>query len=122
MTDGAGRGQTDNTHQEAGERGANVRIEITEGVAKWLSIVLALMFFASLIGGYLALDKAGDAKAIAAAAEARAQTAEEDAARAQRQADLANWTVNNLEGIMTAHGIAVPENLRPHNLTRGGKK
>lgn len=132
--------QSDDSQQHAGAQGANVRIEITEGIAKWLVLVTALMVLGSVIIAGFALMQAADARADAnriageartaiatesgqiAVAIERVKTAEDDAARAQRQADLANWTLNNLEGIMTAHGIAVPENLQPHNLTRGTHK
>ncbi len=41
--------QTDTSSQEAGERGANVRIEITEGVAKWLLVFLVCVCLLSLM-------------------------------------------------------------------------
>ena len=95
-----------------------IHIEITEGVAKWLSIVLALMFLGAIFVAGEGLSQAANARADAAAARERAQTAQEDATRSLRQADLSNWIIMNLEDIMRAHGVAVPENLRPRNLPR----
>ena len=60
--------------------------------------------------------------AIAAASRERAGDAYEAAARAQRQADLANWTMNNLEGLIQQHGVYIPEEFKPHNLTKGHGK
>lgn len=103
--------------QKDGHEGG-VHIEITEGVAKWLSIVLALMLMGAIFVAGEALSQAANARADAAAARERAQTAQDDAARTLRQADLSNWIIMNLEDIMREHGIAVPENLRPKIIPR----
>lgn len=56
--------------------------------------------------------------AISVKAMERADDAYEASARAQRQADLANWTMNNLEGLMQQHGYYIPQAFQPKNLTR----
>lgn len=60
--------------------------------------------------------------AVSVRAMSRADDAYEAAARAQRQADLSNWTMNNLEGIIQQHGYYIPQEFQPHNLTKGKPK
>lgn len=55
-------------------------------------------------------------------AEQKAQEALDTAARVQRQADLSNWTLVNLEGLLQAHNIAVPVEFQPHNLIKSKEK
>lgn len=55
-------------------------------------------------------------------AEKKAQDALDTAARVQRQADLSNWTLVNLEGLLQAHNIAVPVEFQPHNLIKSKEK
>lgn len=117
--------QSDDSQQHAGPQGANVRIEITEGVAKWLSIVLALMFFASIIGTYLAMLEASEARADAASARAQTQVATDAAHEAKAQADRVDakavYMLQRAEGFLeqlSAEGYKVPPDLLHHE----GKK
>lgn len=83
------------------------------------ALALSLM---AVLYAYGAQSDATQARAEASGAKNLVQVDAEQVTRIQKQADLSNWTVMNLEGVMAQHGIDVPDNLRPHNLTKGTSK
>lgn len=103
MTDDEVEGMAARTNGSG--QSVNVSVSGLEGI-KYFAIVLAIFFLAMMLCIWLA-----------ARADDRADDAYEAAARAQRQADLANWTMNNLEGLIVQHGIQIPATFMPHNLT-----
>jgi hypothetical protein len=92
------------------------------------AIVMAILLgincvgFAVLYGERLS-DKAAidDASHKADQAISDANAANALSIRTQRQADLANWTMMNLEGLMVQNHINVPQILAPNNSPKEGK-
>lgn len=106
--------------QKDGHEGG-VHIEITEGIAKWLSIVLALMFLGAIFVAGQALSQAADARADAAAARAQTQVATDAAHEAKAQVDRVDaksvFFIQRAEGFLeqlSAQGYKVPPDLLHH--------
>lgn len=87
------------------QHGASVTVTLGDGFRQFQLLLLCLIAALFAAGGF------------AVSAEIKAQDAVDAVARVQRQADLANWTMNNLEGLIQSRGIAIPSNLQPHNFT-----
>ena len=97
---------TDEITSRSNGAGQSVNVVISEGAAKWLAIAMAILFLGSIGIAVSALDRASQAEATAETAHNAAILAEDAAARS-------TWTMMNLEGLLTAHGIDVPAQFKP---------
>jgi hypothetical protein len=111
-----------------------MRLGVDHPVLFGIMLVFLIVMSASLYASIRALDRSADepkdianarielmsqvykAQVEASTARANSENAQREATRAQAQADLANWTMNNLEGLMKEKGFTIPKELQPKNL------
>jgi hypothetical protein len=89
-------------------KGQLVSLTLNETTTKWMFGMFGIVMAASLLAGILALDRAGDARADAAYAKAKAEEARIAAENADHNAKLAQYYTIDMEVYLYKQGIQPP--------------